>query len=191
MKRTLRFMPLALSLAAAPAASARTPSGNATGFVASIDEQRGVPTFFWAARARQALPPSLANVGPERRARAYLEQNARTYGLSRAALRTAHVKHVHDTGRGGVIVTFGQRVAKVDVFETEIKILLDRAGDLVAIGGNLHASATGGNKDGRQTFEIDAPEAIAGAFDDLYGVTITPRTSATSAAKRTATAIST
>ena len=132
MRRTVRFLPLAILasiagsyahakeppnvsayLSAAPLASpAGAPAAaSATGFAASVDPQRGVPTFFWAAPQKQILPPPLALArGPEDLARAYLEQNAKTYGLSRAALSTAYVKHVHDTGRGGVIVIFGQRV---------------------------------------------------------------------------------
>src|SRR5262249_15189441 len=117
-----------------------TPSRASNGAVASWDEQRGVPTFFWADRSSPASKPAapLGLASPETIARAYIDRNAALYRLPSSARDAAYVRHIHDTGRGGVIVIFGQRVDGIEVFETQMKVLLDRQGSLVAIGGNLH-----------------------------------------------------
>lgn len=195
MKRTVRFLPLALvslvssyAYAQAPpnfnaylsapprsspaVAAARAP-GAPVGFVASVDAQRGVPTFFWAAPQTQVVPASF--LGSEQVARAYVEMTAKTYGLSHAALSTAYVRHVHDTGRGGIIVTFGQRIDGVEVFQTEMKVLMNRQGNLVAIGGSLHADATLKKKSAPgRAFTIRDTEAIAKAFHDQYTIQLAP-----------------
>ena len=196
MKRTVRFLPLALVSLVSSSAYAQAPpdfnaylnaaprsspavaavarsSGAPVGFVASVDARRGVPTFFWAAPQTQVVPASY--LGSEQIARAYVELTAKTYGLSRAALSSAYVKHTHDTGRGGIIVTFGQRIDGVEVFQTEMKVLMNRQGDLVAIGGSLHADATLKKKNtpGR-AFKIGDTEAIAKAFHDRYAIQLAP-----------------
>jgi MYXO-CTERM domain-containing protein len=196
VKRTLRFLPLALVSLVSSSAYAQEPpsfsaylsaaprsspavapvarsSGAAVGFVASVDAQRGVPAFFWAAPQTQVSPASY--LGSEQLARAYLELTTKTYGLSRAASSTAYVKHVHDTGRGGVIVAFGQRIDGVEVFQTEMKVLMNRQGALVAIGGNLHADATLKKKNTpSRAFTVRDTEAIAKAFHDRYAIQLAP-----------------
>jgi len=193
MKRSLRLatIPLVLLLGSAahagglpnlnryftaPAArpSARSAAQSPNGFVASTDTQRGVPTFFWADPARSAPPSPLGKAKPEDLARGFLAREAKVYGLSPAALATAFVREVHDTGRGGIIVIFGQRVDGVEVFQTEVKVMLDRAGALVAIGGNLHGAATPKSKSNKQAFSSGPVGAIAGAATDAFGVKITP-----------------
>jgi hypothetical protein len=187
MKRSIRFASFALVLlvgagahaqgapnidrylrapaATAPAAAA-VPAAN--GFVASTDSQRGVPTFFWADPALSGPAAGLAGAGSEERALAFVRQNAGLYGLSSAALAAAYVREVHDTGRGGIIVIFGQRMNGIEVFQTEMKVLLDRAGGLVAIGGNLHGGAAPRSKGAKQAFSLGAAQAIAQAAGDAF-----------------------
>lgn len=198
MKRTIRFLPLALAmlagsqayakelttidayLSAAPLPSAASPVSVAAargsiGGVASVDPKRGVPTFFWASpQSHASVAATFATAGPERVARAYAEQNAGLYGLSRAALSTVFVKHVHDTGRGGIIVQLGQRVDGIEVFQTRMNVLMDRQGALVAIGGNLHADATPGASAPNRQFKVPAAKAVASAFGDMVDVAIAP-----------------
>ncbi len=194
MKRTVRFLPLTLALFAgsyvhakelsnyninadaAPQAAATIPAGTGTsaaGFISSFDEKRGVPTFFWAAPQKQPKGNlTLAGAGPDRLALHYAAQNAQTYGLSPAALKTVFVRDVHDTGRGGIIVHLGQRIDGVDVYNNEMKVLMNRQGDLIAIGGNLHAAATPKTKGKSRTFTIAPAEAIAKAFADKTEIQI-------------------
>ncbi len=191
MKRTLKFAPLTLALVfaasahaqdlpnfdkalTAPPAAAPAAAPTLNGSVASWDTQRGVPTFFWAdPAASAAVLAGLKSTVAEERAWAYVKQNAALYGLGSSALASAYVKRVHDTGRGGIIVVFGQRVDGIEVHHTEMKVLLDRAGTLVAIGGNLHRAATPVGKGTKQAFSAGAAPAVAAAMSDAYGVTAT------------------
>ncbi|HVY48210.1 MAG TPA: M36 family metallopeptidase, partial [Minicystis sp.] len=97
----------------------------------------------------------------------YLARHAARYGLSKGALATAFVERMHDTGRGGIVVGFGQKVGGVDVFRQRVRVLLDRSLRLVAIGGNLHPSAVPHPKIAARV--LAAEDALAVAFDDLYG----------------------
>ncbi|MBW2459683.1 MAG: peptidase, partial [Deltaproteobacteria bacterium] len=119
--------------------AAATEAQRVGGFVASTDSKRGVPTFVWAV-SDQATPSMLA--APQGAARYHLARYAKAYGVSSAALDTATVKHVHDTGRGGIIVTFEQKPGGIEVYGRAIKVLLKRNLELVAIGGSLHQAAT-------------------------------------------------
>ncbi len=202
MKRSLRTAPLSLALLlglgaaahaqspaiapaggpnlnrylTAPAAPARNASAlvSPNGVAASFDPQRGVPTFFWADPSRSAPKVPLAKGTTEDIARDFLSREAALYGLSPSALAAAYVREVHDTGTGGIIVIFGQRVAGVDVFQTEVKVLLDRTGHLVAIGGNLHGAASPKTKGLKKAYSAGPAPAIAIAATDAFGIALTP-----------------
>ncbi|MBK8257751.1 MAG: M36 family metallopeptidase [Polyangiaceae bacterium] len=152
----------------APAPTAGDTLASRNGVVASVAPHRGVPTFFWADRARAALDGPLTHAPPAEQAMAFVHRNARLYGLSPAALEAAYVREVHDTGRGGIVVILGQRIDGVELFQTEMKVLLDRGGRLVAIGGNLHGSATPTAKSGELAFTLDAAQAVAVAATDTF-----------------------
>jgi MYXO-CTERM domain-containing protein len=195
MKRHARYLPLTLALLAgsyahtshaterpnfdayasakaAASAPQKSAASSSAGLVASIDDKRGVPTFFWAAKGGQTRPAGLASAQPAQLALHYVRANAAAYGLSSAAIDTAVVDHVHDTGRGGIIVVLRQRVDGADVMHSDVKVLMNRQGDLVAIGGNLHPAATPKGKGKTRTFKVSPSQAIANAFDDLYGIKI-------------------
>jgi hypothetical protein len=155
----------AAAQAAAKGAATRSPGG----FVASIDEQRGTPTFFWAQRGT-ALPAGLKGASSERIARFHLTQHADLYNLSPGALKTAKAVLVHDTGRGGIVVTFRQSIDGVDVVHSDMKVLMDRKGELVAIGGSLHPSAVAGATKKMPASQLNQIDAISRAMKDLYGV---------------------
>ncbi|XXY50784.1 M36 family metallopeptidase [Sorangium sp. So ce269] len=126
---------------ASPADLARVVAEGVPGaVVASTDPQRGVPTFVWAT-SPDHRPPAATHSTAESAARWYVQRYARLYNLPQAALDTAVVRHVHDTGRGGIVVTLGQDVDGVPVFRSELKVLMKRDLALVALAGNLHASA--------------------------------------------------
>src|SRR5262249_53933162 len=123
MKRSIFFAPLALvTLLGAGAHAEGLPNFNkaltspglpsqsvvptTNGAVASWDEQRGVPTFFWADRSAAASKAALpvASLDPEALARVYVERNAALYRLPSPARDAAYVREIHDTGHGGIIV---------------------------------------------------------------------------------------
>ncbi|UQA62765.1 M36 family metallopeptidase [Polyangium aurulentum] len=148
-------------------ASGRTRS-SALGAVTSIDEKRGVPTFFWAPPDAPKAPMALT-MSPDASARFYLERYASLYGTTRRALATAVPIKVHDTGSGAIVVTFRQYVDGIEVIRNDVKVVMKQNRDLVAIAGNLHASAVAGMKRGKR-FDIRPDAAIARAFSDLMAV---------------------
>ncbi|WP_169796440.1 M36 family metallopeptidase [Chondromyces crocatus] len=100
-----------------------------------------------------------------------MKRHADLYRLSPAALATVQVERVHDTGRGGIIVTFRQRVDGIEVHRNELDVLLKRDLSLVAISGNLHPSAVSGySRDA--SAKLSPEQAIAVALHDLFGARI-------------------
>ena len=152
------------SVAPATSASASGPRGVAVSF----NERRGVPSLIWASRQQQLPPPSVGRSSASA-ARWYLGENARAWGVPRAELDAAELVRVHDTGRGGVIVVLRQRIDGTEVLHSEIKVLMKRNHELVAISGSPRAGAAETKKSGR-TFKIGPDQAIARAFKDLYGI---------------------
>lgn len=189
MKRTSRYLaalvPLLLaSLAQAkdlpnvnayygakPVAAPRLSGQRLPAVVASTDASSGRPTFLWGVRGASAVSPALGST-PEAAARLHLLRHADRYGLTPAALATAEVNEVHDTGSGGIIVSFQQRVLGVALFHNNVKVLMDRSLGLVAIGGNLHPAAVPSPK--VTPFSIEGVKAISTALGDLYGVPFQP-----------------
>ncbi|WP_437970683.1 M36 family metallopeptidase [Sorangium sp. So ce260] len=179
--------PEAASVAADLRASARARAARAGGIVTSVDEQRGAPTFLWAANgaapagaAAAGAAPAAAAVAaaatPEAAARLHLGRFAAAHGLTRAALETARVVHVHDVGQGPVIVVLRQRVDGADLFQTEVKVLMRQDLELVAISGNLHPAAVAAKaSSGRRAFRLSPGQALARALEDLYGIHPGPR----------------
>ncbi|HEU4533537.1 MAG TPA: peptidase, partial [Polyangiaceae bacterium] len=140
--------------------------------VASVDEQRGVPSFVWASRRS---PDAFAlGASAEQAARAYLERYAPLYDVTRADVAAARVVAVHDTGRGGIVVTTRQQVGGVDVFRSEVKLLLNRDKSLLAISGAPHAAAAqvAALKKQGAGFRLAQEEALAGALGDMFGLSI-------------------
>lgn len=138
--------------------------------VASRDERRGAPTFLWAARNVKRGFGRIPGVTAEAAARLHLAEHATRYGLSAEAIDTTFVQQIHDTGRGGIIVVLRQAPGGVPVFHNDIKVLLDRDLELVAIGGNLHAAAVKRPK--APAFTVPERAAIAAALTDLYAVPV-------------------
>ena len=142
--------------------------------VASIDEKRGVPTIFFApAKAQGASARQQVGQSPAVAAKFYLQNYAHLYGLGSGALDSAYVGMVHDTGRGGIIVTLRQKAAGIDVLGTATNVLLTRDNDLVAITGNLHPLASA--KMGRAAKFVHGPGvAISRAFNDFCDTKVPP-----------------
>jgi large repetitive protein len=140
--------------------------------LAATDAWRNVPTFVWAHRGRTPRTPY---VTPVAAARWYLDAMSGPYRLSKAARETVYVHRVHDTGRGGIIVTFRQTIGGLPVHMNELEVLLDRDLRLVAISGNLHEAASPELLTRGPKFQIGHSTAVARAVRDLYGLTATPQ----------------
>ncbi len=135
--------------------------------VSSVDPRRGTPTFLWAG-ADPIGSLAAAPLSAEGAARVHLERHAARYGLTPAALATAKTVRVHDTGRGGIIVALRQEIDGIEVFQSDMKLLLKRDKSLLAIGGSLHPAGAGKPKG--LGFKRSAEDALALAITDLYGV---------------------
>jgi MYXO-CTERM domain-containing protein len=143
--------------------------------IAGTDPRTGVPTFLWAAPG--AFRPDVAAAPPADVARAYLGRLARLYDLPPAALAAAVVREVHDTGRGGLVVTVGQAVDGVEVQGEKAKLLLRRGSlELVAVSGHLHPAAVRRTRAGGALFALPVEQAVAAALDDLHGLGASPGT---------------
>jgi large repetitive protein len=193
MKRQLRLLPLSLALLGASSVHAAgpqlnihkaldaAPTANASrridtniGTIASVDERSGVPTFVWVAPPPAAGFSSRMMTRPaEEIARDFVTRNMDLYSLSSAALDTTYVREVHDTGTGGIIVLFAQKVDGLEVWRNEMKVLIDRQGDVIAVAGNLHEDAVSTTNGGaKRVFNVALTQAIANAFDDRTGIKI-------------------
>ena len=135
------------------------------GFIASVDQTTGRPTFVFAPKSTSK--PQGADAASA--ARAHLAAFRDVYGLSDEALRTATVQQVHDTGRGGIIVHFRQRLDGIEVFESDAKVLMRRNRELVALSGSLHPRATKLARPGTRDFKLTPSTAVERSLKDLFG----------------------
>ncbi len=134
------------------------------GSVLHHEERLGLPTFLWAPAAVPGFERAvIAPAEVEAAARAHLMRYAAIYGQSDASLKTARLLEVHDTGRGGLIARFGQQINGIEVFRDEMKVLLSRDLNLVAISGYLP------NELRAAPFKLAASSAIASAVLDATG----------------------
>ncbi len=136
------------------------------GLVASTDDRTGLPTFLWGGLSPA---PTSATGSASDAALAHVRARAGTYGLTDAALATVSVAHVHDTGRGGILVVLRQELDGVPVVGSDAKVLLRRDLSLVAISGALRGDAVEGPA---ATFPLPHAGAVARALSDLYATTI-------------------
>lgn len=137
--------------------------------VLSVERARGVPTFAMASQpfpsAPKAIPQQAEDV-----ARHFLRERAALYRVSGSIVDQAELRHLHDTGRGGIIATFRHRIGGIEVFGNDTKVLLTRDLRLVAIGGSLRAEADGSHPLG--SFLRGADEAVTRAFREMKGLTL-------------------
>ncbi|QRK10242.1 M36 family metallopeptidase [Archangium violaceum] len=131
--------------------------------ITSLEPQRGVPTLLWS-QSRESSPE--AHSTPEAAASWYLERLAPLYHLGEATLRTAAIHQVHDTGRGGILVSFRQRVEGIEVLDSKLEVLLTRDLQLVAVGGNLQEA----DRPRPYAFRLSHGEAVAHALGELSRV---------------------
>ncbi len=147
-------------------AAQQRAAGKAGGVVRSFDAQRGVPSFVWAVSKRSAATVA----SPRMAALAHAARYADSYGLTPGALKTLRVVHSHDTGRGGIVVRLRQEVNGIEVFHSDLRVMMKRNRDLVALSGRLHPEATAALASAPFTLAPD--DALASAFEDLFSVPV-------------------
>ena len=139
----------------------------APGSKVHIEERLGVPTFLWASRTIAA--PDTRGRSPERvevrAAREHLRKFIVPYQLEDFDVENAFVASVHNTGRGAIIVRFRQSVNGFDVFRDELKVIMNRQLELVALSGYLPSTALGISS----AFHLGQDEAVSEAFRNFTG----------------------
>jgi len=169
--------------APAPVSSSARAELLRSGAELQMHERFGVPTFLWASpqgsatgltAARAKLSGGVANASggvvvlpQDAAARAHLGTFAGLYGLADADISNLTVGHIHDIGRGPVIVQFKQVIDGVEVFREEMRVVMTRDLDLVSIAGNV-PSAPAASSFAAQRKSTSA-DAVAAAFSDLSG----------------------
>lgn len=153
----------------APARAMRSNAGSPVS-VASVDPRSRIPSFIWAARDPSTPLALKAPTSADVSARSALSALAPRIGLSAAAIESAVVREVNDSGSGGILVRFSQEIDGIEVFRSRANLMLDRSHRLVAASNNLHPEAIAGSKRISRTFAITSADALASALENLYEI---------------------
>jgi hypothetical protein len=143
------------------AEAAAAAGGIATGF-----DTDGVPTFIWG--TGQTIG---AFGNPDLAARRHLERFARAFGMSPSELAAIPLVQLQQVASGGYIAHFRQQIGGLDVYGSDVKVLLGDDERLVAITGRPR-SASGGAA--QVEFRVSSEQAIAAALSDVSGVAVAP-----------------
>jgi large repetitive protein len=108
-------------------------------------------------------------VSAENAARAHLLDLAPLWGLDERDVAGARLVHVHDTGKGAIVVQIRQEAFGVPVFRDEIRVALDRSYEPVAIAGYVPSVA--GVEE--PVFTLGAVDALARAGADFGAADLT------------------
>jgi hypothetical protein len=137
------------------------------GAVATSADRQGVPQFLWATRGLAA--PSGAT--PAAAARFHLGRYAAAQRLTRADVASAEIVRTADLGPGGVLVHLRQRIDGIEVYPSDVKVLMRPSLELVAISGRLRAPVASGLSS-RTAFRVAPGDAVARAIGHLAGVAV-------------------
>ncbi len=136
-----------------------------------VDSPRlGVPTFMWGDNAQvdERLQSALGRMSPEQAARVHLSRLAELYKLAPRTVDTLQAV-TEASGKGPTLVTFRNSVDGVEVFRESLKLLMNERRELISVSGYLNPHVPGALSASKLRFTLDAPRAIAVAFEDLNG----------------------
>ncbi|MFE8599435.1 myxosortase-dependent M36 family metallopeptidase [Archangium violaceum] len=149
--------------------------------VSQMEDRLGVPSFVWNTRevsgSTTSMSKALGARKPDQAARAHLQSVADLYRVGSEDVSAAVLKSVHQTGKGPVIARFAQKVDGIEVFRNEVKVIMDRNLELVAVSGYLAPaqSARRASLGAANAFRLPAEQAIAIAFQDQTGISMPAR----------------
>ena len=147
-----------------------------TSAVKSAEARFALPTVIRAPYSAQGPVPSART--PAEAAREHLRTHAGAYFLRSTEVDTLAVKHVHDTGRGAIIVNLVSRPGGLEVWGEQLNVVMDRKLRLVGLTGYVSTpesaaalfSATASSvRQPLPTFQVTHPAAVAAAYGDLTG----------------------
>ncbi len=168
-----RSLPPIDALAQVPVTAAAPAAGDSSSAAPQMDPRYGVPTFLPGSAARADLAARAATgsrktgLDAEGTARAYLRDLAPLYRLDAAEIDALPVHNVQRLDGGGTIVRFRGTIDGVEVFREQANVLLDRNGELAAIGGFV-SGAGDARKRTSEPAALDRNAAVAKALGD-YG----------------------
>ena len=140
--------------------------------VAHSEPRLGLPTFLWAApQTDLARKAAVRRMTPEAAARMHLSDFAPLYGLDPAEAQAVSLAELHDTGEGAIIARFNQSVNGVPVFRDELRVVMGRDLQPIAIGGYLSPDAAA-YRAAPVPFTLDARDAVTRGLSDLRGVSL-------------------
>jgi large repetitive protein len=149
--------------------------------VSQMEDRLGVPSFVWNTRESSSPVTGMSKMlgarKPDQAARAHLQSVADLYRLGSEDVSAAVLKSVHQSGKGPVIARFAQQVDGIEVFRNEVKVVMDRNLELVAVSGYLAPaqSARKASLGAASSFKLPAEQAIAIAFQDQTGISMPAR----------------
>jgi len=127
-----------------------------------MEPRLGIPTILWT--GRQLSQTRVASLDLEALARSYLSTYAPVYGYSTDVLQSARLRYIHDLGKGPIIVKFRQFIGDLEVYGTEMNVLLGRNQNCLGLTGYLFPHEP---EQAAHAFSLDDAEALARAFFDL------------------------
>lgn len=150
--------------------------------IQSTEDRLGVPSFVFNDQALRS-GPSLAKrpvtaASADAAAREHLRGVTDLYRLTRSDVDGAVLKSTHlPKGKPGpVIASYGRRVNGIEVFRSELKVVMTANHELVALSGYLAPRHADDEQNAQPAaFRLSAPQAIARAVNKLTGKTLDTR----------------
>lgn len=121
------------------------------------------PRMLWAVGQQ----PAPANLSAEQAARVHLARHAKALGVSSRSAEALRLRHVGDLGRGPIVVSFAQQVHGLEVYRGDVKLLMRRDHQLVALVGNLVEA-----DEAAPLFASTKQQALATAVGGHFNVTL-------------------
>jgi hypothetical protein len=128
-----------------------------------------VPRFIWA-RDRQ---PAAKGASPETTARRHFARFAAAYGVEGDAIDHMGVTSVGKLRGGSYLARLQQEVDGVEVYRSEVKVVMRPDLSLVALSGTPSQATGVRQEDGR--FLLSAEDALGTALGHLYGAPLSTR----------------
>ncbi|QSQ15391.1 myxosortase-dependent M36 family metallopeptidase [Myxococcus landrumensis] len=138
------------------------------------DALTGAPRFVWAqgkggGDSQAKLRPQYAGMAPATAALTQLNDYSDLYGVPSFEAAGARVSAVRELSQGVKVVTVAQEVAGIEVFRHNLKLLMNKANEVVTISGSLSPHVASATASEKLRFTLPATSAIALAYEDLTG----------------------
>jgi len=136
----------------------------------SRDEDSLLPVSVLSHSPGQMLARSsgLAGTTPEAEARGFLAAQKALFGVSDEDLGTLVVAYVSSPKGGATIVKFEQFLGGVQLFDTELSVVMNHTLDVAGVAGRL-VPQVGAARAALSAFRLSAAQAIVRAVADLTG----------------------